>query len=472
MDILFATSEALPFIASGGLADVAGSLPAAIKETGAECRVIMPLYGDIKEELREKMTFVTNFTVGLAWRNQYCGLFTAVENGVTYYFIDNEYYFKRSGIYGFFDDGERFVFFSKAILETLTHIDYAPEIIHCNDWQTAMVPVFLNIFYRNVEKLRSVKTIFTIHNIAYQGKYGMSLATDIAGMPLHTLSKVEYDGCMNMMKGAIEESDLISTVSPGYAQEILDSWYAYGLDKILWDKQYKLSGILNGIDTTLYNPAKDKIITSTYSAARPKNKYVNKAELQEMLGLEVDEKKPLIVIVSRLVGMKGLDLVKYIFDSIIANDVQFAILGTGDSAYENYFEKVSAENPTQVAFYKGYNPELARKMYAGADILLMPSKSEPCGLAQMIAMRYGTLPIVRETGGLKDSVTDMDSEEGGNGFIFNTYNAHDMLFAIERALTLYKKPRAWRAAVVSAMKTDFSWTASAQKYIDLYKSAK
>ena len=468
MNILFATSEALPFIASGGLADVAGSLPAVLKEEGAECRVVLPLYSDIKQELKDDLQYITHFNVPLGWRNQYCGLFQSEVNGIRYYFIDNEYYFKRNGLYGFFDDPERFTFFSKAILELVAHIDYAPDVLHCNDWQTSMVPVFLNVFYRSIEKFRNIKTVLTIHNIAYQGKCGLKVATETAGLPEHAVSIVEYDGCMNMMKGAIEQCDVVSTVSPTYATEILDSWYGFGLDRILREKQYKLCGILNGIDTKLYNPAKDSLTYKHFSAARPKNKAINKEELQREMGLDVDITKPLVVIISRLVGMKGLDLVKYIMEQMIEEGVQLAVLGTGDFLYENFFAQAALTHKGNVAYVKGFIPQLARKMYAGGDIILMPSKSEPCGLAQMVALRYGTLPIVRETGGLKDSIIDMGAEDG-NGFTFRTYNAHDMMDAITRSVELFKDEKAWRVAVVNAMKADFSWSVSAKKYIEMYE---
>ncbi len=468
MKILYAASEALPFIASGGLADVAGSLPGALQKEGVECRVVLPLYSGIKEPLREKLEYVTHFNVPLSWRNQYCGLFKAEVDGVTYYLLDNEYYFKREGgIYGFFDDAERFVFFSKAVLELLTVIDYEPDIINCNDWQTAMVPVFLNVFYRGVEKFRRIRTVFTIHNIQYQGKYGMEIATDICGLPGYAVNMVAYDGAVNMMKGAIEQCDMISTVSPSYAQEVLDSWFGFGLDKILREKAYKLCGILNGIDVVGYNPKTDPDVYANYTVKKPAGKAENKAKLQERLGLEVNPDKPLVVVVSRLVGMKGLDLIRYIFDEIVGLGCQFAVLGTGDYIYENFFWEKAAAYPGTVAFWQGFVPELARKMYAGGDILLMPSKSEPCGLAQMVALRYGTIPIIRETGGLRDSIIDLGGE-GGNGFTFKTYNAHDMLDAIRRAVALYGDKKAWKAAVAHAMECDFSWASSAKKYIEMY----
>lgn len=467
MNILYAASEALPFIASGGLADVAGSLPAALKQEGAECRVVMPLYNDIKQELRDNMKYVSHFNVPLSWRNQYCGLFEAEANGVKYYLLDNEYYFKRHGIYGFYDDAERFVFFAKAVLEMVAHIDYAPDIIHCNDWQTAMVPVFMNVFYRSLEKFRKIKTVFTIHNIAYQGKYGKEIAVDIAGLPPHAMPIVEYDKDINMIKGAIEQSDMVTTVSPTYATEILDSWFGFGLDRILREKQYKLCGILNGIDVKSYDPATDPEIFKNYRNNTVKNKAVNKVELQRYLNLEEAPEKPLVCMISRLVGMKGLDLVRYIFDAMMAEGIQFVVLGTGDYIYENFFAEMEKKYHGQVAMRKGFIPDLARKIYAGGDILLMPSKSEPCGLAQMVALRYGTIPIVRETGGLVDSITDLGGEDG-NGFTFKTYNAHDMLGALKRAVALYQNPDQWKKAVLGAMRCDFSWQKSAKEYIEMY----
>ncbi len=469
MKILYAASEALPFAASGGLADVAGSLPAALTKEGAECRVVLPLYGQISEDLKSRMKYVTSFHVPLAWRSQYCGLFEAEAGGIRYYLLDNEYYFKRSGgIYGFFDDAERFAFFSKAILEMLTVVDFAPDILSCNDWQTAMVPVFLNVFYRGVEKLRRVKTVFTIHNIQYQGKYGMEVATDVCGLPDHAIPMVTYDGAVNMMKGAIEQCDMITTVSPTYATEILDSWFGFGLDRMLREKSYKICGILNGIDTKSYNPRTDVEIFKQYDAKTVDGKGENKAGLQRLMGLEEAPDKPLVAMVTRLVGMKGLDLVRYIFDELLDLGMQFVVLGTGDYIYENFFEDMARRHGGTVAFTKGFLPDVARKIYAGADLFLMPSKSEPCGLSQMVALRYGTIPVVRETGGLRDSIVDM-GEEGGNGFTFKTYNAHDMLDALRRAAALYEDRKGWQEAVVRALGCDFSWQRSAKEYMAMYR---
>ena len=469
MKILYASSEATPFIATGGLADVAGSLPRAICEQKHVCRVVIPLYSAIKPQWREKMKFLCNFYVPLGWRNQYCGVFEATENGVKYYFLDNEYYFKRDGgIYGFYDDAERFAFFSKAICEMIQYIDFDPDVLHCNDWQTAMAPVYLNMFYRDIEKYRRIKTVFTIHNIQYQGKYGMELATDVLGLPYYAAPTMMYDGCLNMMKAAIEVSDYVSTVSPTYAKEITDPWFSHGLDRLLRTHQGKLVGILNGIDTIGYNPQTDPALYENYDAATISKKAVNKQELQKAMGLKQDKDVMLIGIVTRFVAHKGIDLIQYIFEEMMKRELQVTALGSGDYIFESFFQEMQAKYPGRVGVKIGFIPDLARKIYAGADVFLMPSKSEPCGLAQMVALRYGTLPIVRETGGLKDSITDM-GDPNGNGFTFKTYNAHDMLGAIDRACGLYYNRPEWDKAVQQAMKSDFTWTRSANQYIDMYK---
>ena len=467
MKILYAASEAQPFIASGGLADVAGALPKALCAMGEDCRVVLPLYGDINPDLRREMKYITHFNVPLSWRNQYCGLFESEMGGVKYYLLDNEYYFKRNGIYGFYDDAERFAFFSKAVLEMIHYIDFVPQVINCNDWQTAMVPVFLRAFYKDLERYRSIKTVFTIHNIQYQGKYGMEIASDLLGLPPAAVATLEYDGCVNMMKGAIEDCDMITTVSPSYAQEILDPWFAHGLDRELRGKQYKLTGILNGIDTVSYNPESDTAIFANYGPDDITPKAVNKAELQKLMGLEKDPDKFTVGLVSRLVGHKGLDLVKYIFDDIIGAGMSVVVLGSGDYIYESFFREMEHKYPGKVAVKIGFIPQLARRIYAGADAFLMPSKSEPCGLSQMVALRYGTIPVVRETGGLRDSIVDM-GKEGGNGYTFQTYNAHDMMGALLRAKGLYENKPLWKKAVVNALNCDFSWGRSAQEYLNVY----
>lgn len=467
MRILYAASEALPYAASGGLADVAGSLPAAINRAGHDCRTVLPLYKSVKKELREKLQFLCNFTVDVGWRKQYCGIFQGEAGGVTYYLIDNEYYFGRDGLYGFYDDCERFVFFSRAILEMLKHIDFMPQIINCNDWQTALVPIYYEVFYKYQYGYENIKTVFTIHNIQYQGKYGMDILNDVMGIPMYHTRLLEYDGSINMMKGALETADKITTVSPSYAWEILDPWYSYSLDRALANKQYKLCGFLNGIDTNLYNPETDPVIAANYSVNDLSGKAKCKnALLQELSLQEGDE--PVIGIVTRFVSHKGIDLIKYVFEDMVNMGMKFAILGSGEKIYEDFFKEMAWRHPDKVSVTLGFVPELARRIYASADMFLMPSQSEPCGLAQMISMRYGTVPIVRETGGLRDSVRDAGGENG-NGFTFKTYNAHDMLDAVRRANNLYHNGEEWKNLIVRAMNCDFSWDTSAELYIGLYR---
>jgi starch synthase len=467
LNILFAASEANPFVASGGLADVAGSLPAAITQKGHDCRIVIPLYKSIKPQFRASMTFLTHITVDVSWRKQYCGIFTAICNGVTYYFIDNEYYFGRDGIYGFFDDCERFVFYSRAVLEMLRCIDFKPDIIHTNDWQAAMIPVFYEVFYKYQQGYENIKTVFTIHNIQYQGNYGKEVLNEVMGIPMYHTSLLEYDGNINMMKGAIETADKVTTVSPSYAWEILDPWYSHGMDRALGPKQYKLSGILNGIDVDGYNPATDPVIPKNYTSKSITGKKACKTALLEELGLQ-EGTEPLIGIVTRFVSHKGIDLIRYVFEDLIKAGFKFAILGSGEKVYEDFFKEMEWRHKDRVSVSLGFIPELSRKIYAGADMFLMPSQSEPCGLAQMIAMRYGTVPIVRETGGLRDTVRDCGGEKG-NGFTFKTYNAHDMLSACMRAKELYEDKRSWNAVIKRDMNEDFSWNNSADVYINLYR---
>ena len=468
MKVLFASSEALPFMASGGLGDVAGSLPHALRKRLIGCRDVMPMYDTIRQELKDKMKFITHISVPVAWRRQYCGIFEAKHNGVIYYLLDNQYYFKRNTIYGHYDDAERFAFFSRAILEIIPHIDFKPDIIHCNDWQTALTPVYYSAMYANSPGYENIKTIFTIHNIQYQGIYGMELLQDVLGIPADKTSLLEYDGCVNFMKGAIECADKVTTVSPSYANEILDPWYSHGLDSILNERRYKLSGILNGIDTVGYDPETDKDIKANYSAADPSGKKEDKEELQKLMNLPVKPNVPIVGMVTRLVSHKGLDLVKGILDELLSKaEMQLVVLGSGDYEYESYFRWIAEKYPDKVGLRLGFVPDLARKIYAGADMFLMPSKSEPCGLSQMVALRYGTIPIVRETGGLRDSITDCGDGKG-NGFTFKSYNAHDMLDSIYRALTLYYNGD-WNELVLRALNCDFSWGRSANAYIRLYK---
>lgn len=466
MNILFAASEATPYIASGGLADVAGSLPAAVTQKGHDCRIVLPLYKGINPHFRASMTFITHMTVDVSWRKQYCGIFTAICNGVTYYFLDNEYYFGRDGIYGFFDDCERFVFYSRAVLEMLRYIDFKPDIINANDWQAAMIPVYYEVFYKYQQGYENIKNVFTIHNIQYQGNYGKEVLNEVMGLPMYHMSLLEYDGGVNMMKGAIETADKVTTVSPSYAWEILDPWYSHGMDRILRTKQYKLSGILNGIDVNGYDPETDEIIEKNYSARSTVGKKVCKAKLLAELGLQ-EGNEPVIGIVTRFVSHKGIDLIKYVFEDLIRVGFKFVILGSGEKIYEDFFKEMEWRYKDKVSVSLGFIPELSRKIYSGADMFLMPSQSEPCGLAQMIAMRYGTIPIVRETGGLRDTVRDCGGENG-NGFTFKTYNAHDMFDACMRAKAAYEDKRGWNRIIKRDMAEDFSWANSAELYIKLY----
>ena len=469
MKVLYAASEALPFIASGGLADVAGSLPQALRKRLIGCRVVMPLYDGIKQELKDSMKFITNISVPVAWRRQYCGIFEARAGGVIYYLLDNQYYFKRDALYGFYDDAERFAFFSRAILEILPHIDFKPDIIHCNDWQTALTPLYYSTMYANQPGYENIKTVLTIHNIQYQGVYGEELLDNVVGIDHAHKSLIEYDGAVNLMKGGIEGANAVTTVSPSYAKEILDPWYSHGLDTILKERSFKLRGILNGIDVINYDPETDKDIFKNYTADNVRGKYANKTELQKLLGLPEKSDTPVMGMVTRLVSHKGLDLCKAVLDELLATtDIQLVVLGSGDYQYEEFFRGLAARYPEQVGLCLGFIPDLARKIYAGSDLFLMPSKSEPCGLSQMVALRYGTIPIVRETGGLRDSVRDSGDGEG-NGFVFSSYNAHDMLHAIRRACEGYQDKEGWQILVKRAMDSDNSWGKSANEYIRMYK---
>lgn len=468
MKVLFVTPEAYPFAVSGGLGDVSGALPAALRSRFLGCRVVMPLYEDIKEEYKAQMSFLGSITVPVSWRRQYCGVFEAKWGGVTYYLLDNQYYFKRKGLYGYYDDAERFAFFSRAALEILPLIDYKPDVIHCNDWQSALVPTYYHLFYAGKSGYENIKTLLTIHNIQYQGKYGREILGDVLGIPEDAASLLENDGCVNILKGGIETAHAVSTVSPTYAREILDPWYSYGLDSILKERSYKLRGIINGIDVEVYNPETDGMIAANYSVENREGKAANKRALQEQMGLPVRDDVPLIGIVSRLVSQKGLDLVQYALPALMEQDIQLVILGSGDWAYESYFDEMAAKYPQKIGLKVGFIPALAHQIYAGADLFLMPSKFEPCGLAQLISLRYGTLPIVRQTGGLKDTVFDCGGEKG-NGFTFQTYNGDDMKDAVLRAVALYQNREDWNEAVTRAMNCDHSWGQSAGEYAKLYK---
>ena len=472
MKVLFVAGEANPFIKTGGLADVAGSLPKALVEKGIDCRVMIPLYLGIPQEMKNNMQYIGNCFVQLSWRSQYCGVFSYVYQGVTYYFIDNEFYFKRHGIYGHYDDGERFAFFSKAILESLKIIDFTPDIIHANDWHTALVPVFLDCFYRGEEHCKNAKTVYTIHNIEFQGQYGDGLIEDILGFNYDQSQLVRYAGCVNYMKGGIESASRVTTVSPSYANEILDPYYGYGMQDILNARKFKLSGIINGIDEEKNNPATDKSLFKNYDINTIENKKFNKIGLQQLLGLPVNEDVPMIGMVGRLTHQKGIDLVTAVMDRILELDVQVVILGTGDWKYENILKDMQNRYPGKLRAIINFSSDMASKIYAASDMFLMPSKFEPCGLSQMIAMRYASVPIVRLTGGLKDTVIAYNHETGeGEGFTFLTYNASDMLYAIERAVGLYRDYKEdWNKVVLNGMKKDFSWKTIANQYIDLYKS--
>lgn len=473
MKILFAAAEAAPFIRTGGLGDVAGALPKALAKLGQDVRVIVPLYGAIPQEYRQNMSFVGSTFVDLAWRRQYCGVFQAAYDGVTYYFVDNEYYFKRpGGIYGHFDDGERYAFFSKAVCEVLSMIDFTPDILHCNDWQTALIPVFLDVFYRFSSEMQNIKTVYTIHNIEFQGRYDKYLIGDILGLSPAASELVEFKGDVNYMKGGIESAAAVTTVSRTYAEEIMYPFYGYGLEDILAARKFKLFGVVNGIDTDLFNPATDKTLFQNYDVKTLAKKKENKKGVCEMFNLPYDENRPLIALVSRLTEQKGLDLIMGVIDEIMNMNCSFIVLGKGDWRYEERFEKdVQVRYPANFRASISFSNQLASQLYAGADMFLMPSKFEPCGLSQMIAMRYGTVPIVRETGGLKDTVEPFDAETGkGTGFTFASYNAHDMLGAIKRGVSAYADAKTWTKIQKNGMKKDFSWTESAREYLKIYQN--
>ena len=475
MQIVFASAECAPFVKTGGLGDVAGSLPAALVRAGAEVIVMVPKYATIKDEYKAQMEHFSDFYVSLGWRNEYCGLEKLEHDGVTYMFIDNERYFARDYPYGFFDDGERFAFFSKAITESLQHLPagFECDILHCNDWQTALAPVFLREFYQGLPLYDRVKTVFSIHNVAFQGQFSDTVMEDILGVA-HipaAASQLRCDACsINYMLGALRYADAITTVSPTYAGEIQTPEFGEGLDGVLRERSYALQGILNGIDVAGFDPATDKRIAANYTVDDRSGKAVCKAKLQEELGLEVRDDRPLMVMVTRLTRQKGMDLVMYALDRILAGGVQVAVLGTGDRDYEDGLRYFQDKYPGTMAARIEFDPALSQRMYAAADMFLMPSKFEPCGLSQIIAMRYGTLPIVRETGGLKDTVQPYNEFTGeGTGFSFTNFNGDEMGDAVFRAARLFWDNReAWNQLVTQAMSQDFSWTRSADKYLDLY----
>lgn len=471
--ILIAAAEAVPFVKTGGLADVIGSLPQALKGLGADVRVILPKYEEIPAAFKAQMTKKTELTVPLSWRQQYCGIEELVYQGVPFYFIDNEYYFKRTRLYGHYDDAERYAYFSKAVLECLPALDFKPDIIHCHDWHTGMVTVYLKSHYNHKPFYQGIKTLFTIHNLGYQGIFAPTIVEDVLGLDQSYFvpDKLEFHGGVNFMKGGLVFADLISTVSRTYAEEIQFPYFGEKLDGLLRQRRADLTGIVNGIDYNIYNPATDERIFAKYDIDTLDKKQQNKASLQQKLGLPVRRDVPLIAMVSRLVASKGLDLIAHIVDELLGHeDVQLVVLGTGDAKYERLFEHLAWQYPGKVSANLCFDEKLAHQIYAGADIFLMPSHYEPCGIGQLIALRYGTLPVVRETGGLKDTVLSYNKYTGqGNGFTFAHYNAHDMLYTIKRALGLYYDKPVWNQIVHNAMASDYSWQESAKHYAELYQ---
>lgn len=472
LKVLFVAAEAVPFIKTGGLADVAGSLPKALTAQGVDIRVVMPKYENIPAEYQQKMKHIGETTVNLSWRSQYCGVLKLTQDSVPFYFIDNEYYFKRSGLYGYDDDAERFAFFSKAVFEILPLIDFVPDIIHCNDWHAGMVSVFLKDQYHF--KYPKLRTVYTIHNLRYQGVFGKDIIDDILGLDWKHFHEggVEFDGDVNYMKSGIVYSDFITTVSQSYAEEIKCPFYGERLDALLREKSHCLAGIINGIDYDVYDPRKDEKIYYKYSTENIYDKVENKVKLQEKLGLPQNRSIPMIGLVARLVAPKGLDLIAHVIEELISGEnVQIVILGTGESQYEELFRNMAWKYPRKVSANIMFDNELAQQIYAAADMFLMPSQYEPCGIGQLIALKYGTIPIVRETGGLKDSVRAYNKYDGtGNGFSFANYNAHELLFAIKKALGAYDDKAVWQGIIKNAMKSDFSWQRSAKQYLKLYEN--
>ena len=457
--ILFVASESTPFIATGGLAEVIGSLSKALAASGKfDVRVVIPLFSDIKKEYKDKFTYLGNIYVHLAWRNQYCGIFSYEKDGVTFYFIDNEFYFKRPGCYGYYDDGERFAFFSRSVLEIMPFLNFYPDVMHCHDWQAALAAIYLKTNYCFREEYQYIRALFTIHNIEYQGQYSLDLLCDLFDIYGHYKYLVEYNNSINLMKGAIECCERFSTVSPRYAREIKDPYFAHGLDPIIRKNEFKLRGILNGIDDIGYNCELDEHLFANFSP----NDF-SKKELQKLLNLPQKPETPIISMVTRLVSHKGLDLVTNILEELLQDDVQVVILGTGDAHFEGFFSGMAKKYPDKLSANIVFNGDLSRKIYSGSDIFLMPSKSEPCGLSQMIACRYGTVPVVREAGGLYDSIKPLE-----NGYTFTNFNAHDMLFVIREAMSDYKNKSEWAKLMYRAATTDFSWNHSAKEYEALY----
>ena len=472
MKILYVASECAPFIKSGGLGDVSLALPKALARKGMEVIVVLPYYKKIKDAYKDRLEFVTSFYVPLSWRNSYCGIFTTEEEGVKYYFVDNEYYFFRDSMYGDYDDGERYAYFCKAVLEMLRHIGFYPDVIHANDWQCSMIPLFYKAFYQQIFEYSNIKTMFTIHNIEYQGKVSYSFLTEVLGLNDYYMQFLDFGVCINLMFSAIVLSDKVTTVSKTYAEEIKNSYYGRGLDEVLAGVSYKFCGIVNGIDMDLFNPQSDTNLYHRYSVKNMAGKKIGKKKLQEELGLAQDADCAMMSMVTRLVSHKGLDLVERVLEDIMWRRLQLVIIGTGDYHFEQMLCSKAAKYPGMMSVNIRFDLALASKVYAASDIFLMPSQTEPCGLAQMIAMRYGAIPVVRETGGLNDTVFPINPETGeGRGITFKSYNAHDMLDAIDRSLDLYYNNKALLKQVMYRnMQEDFSWEKSASEYIAIYET--
>ena len=472
MKILFAASEANPFIKTGGLGDVIGALPVSLKELGQEVRVVIPNYSDINRDIKDNLKFVSSFTVKVGWRNQYCGILEYEYEGVIFYLLDNEYYFKRCGLYGYYDDGERFAFFSRAVLNFLNHIDWSPDVIHCNDWQTAMIPVLHKLEYIREEKFKNVKTVFSIHNLLFKGMYSADVLPELFGYDYEPFlnGSLEHDGAVSFLKGGINYSDKVTTVSKSYVEEIKTPEYGEGLEGLLQYRGMYLEGIVNGIDYKEYNPNTDKSIYINYDIETIDNKHLNKEELQKELNLPIDKEVPMIGLVSRLTHQKGCDLIVKILDELLKENIQVVIVGTGDYIYEESFKSFAFRYPEKISLNIKFSNELAHKVYAASDMFLMPSLFEPCGLGQLIALRYGSIPVVRETGGLKDTVIPYNEyTEEGNGFGFRNYSHNELLNIIRYALNIYNNKDRWNKIIKNAMETDNSWEKSAKEYLRIYK---
>lgn len=471
MNILIVASEAHPFIKTGGLGDVIGALPVALNDLGADVRVVIPNYRDIKKEIKENLKYIDNFTVNVGWRNQYCGILEYEHEGVKFYLLDNEYYFNRGGLYGYYDDGEKFAFFDRAVLEFVKHIDWVPDILHCNDWQTGMVPVLLKLEYSKEEKFKNMKTMFSIHNLFFKGMFDPKVLPELFGYDYESFNNgsLEHYGAVSFLKGGINYADKVTTVSKSYAEEIKTPEYGEQLEGLLRYRSSILEGIVNGIDYKEYNPEEDKYIYSTYSVNDLENKKINKEELQKELGLTVNKDVPMIGLVSRLTHQKGCDLIINILEELLKEDIQVVVLGTGDYMYEESFKSFQGRHPNKISANIKFSNELAHKIYAASDMFLMPSLFEPCGLGQLIALRYGSIPIVRETGGLKDTVTPYNEyDETGNGFGFKNYRFEELLNIIKYALKIYENKDKWNNIVRQAMSADNSWEKSAKEYIEIY----